>query len=192
MWSSAPCLFAQGMIPPSSLSRLTHILMWVFKAPPRISWTILLPPTEDRLDTPHASSRWEAGRGWPISLKTTTDTTMPKSSLLQYTLTALSALILIPLTYSLITRQDAQVTTVDAQLSLAIHRPLTHQTSSHHSCNHCAEPLPGDRQAAQFQKIAAAGMLWEKSSPDPNGTDLSGFLVFPPMLDFFKLVSWFC
>jgi hypothetical protein len=93
---------------------------------------------------------------------------MLKSSLLQYTLTALSALILIPLTYSLITRQDAKVTTVDAQLSLAIHRPLTHQASSHHSCNHCAEPLPGDRQAAQFQKIAAAGMLWEKSSPDPS------------------------
>ena len=91
---------------------------------------------------------------------------MHKTPFVRFTLTTLSALTLIPLTYSLITRQDAEVTTADIHSTPAIHRH-TSSSSSNHSCSHCAEPVPAARQAAQARKIAAAGLLWEKSSADP-------------------------
>lgn len=94
---------------------------------------------------------------------------MQQTPFLRYTLTALSAITLIPLTYTLITRQDADVTTVDIHSTPAIHRQVT----SSHSCSHCAECVPADRQAAQARKTAASGLIWEKSSSDPASSPSS-------------------
>ena len=88
---------------------------------------------------------------------------MQKSPFLRYTLSALSAFTLIPLTYTLINRQNAVEVTVDTDSIPAIHR----HTTPHHNCSHCAKSaIPAARQAAQARNIAAAGLLWEKSSPD--------------------------
>jgi len=89
---------------------------------------------------------------------------MHKTPFVRYTLTTLSALTLIPLTYSLISRPDAEVTQADGHSAPAAHR----HGSSQPSCSHCDEPLPAGRQVAQARKIAASGLLWEKSSADPS------------------------
>ena len=94
--------------------------------------------------------------------------TMHKTLLVRYTLTTLSALTLIPLTYSLITRKNSEVSDADAHPSPAIHRHVVG-----HSCSHCTTPVSAARQAAQARKIAAAGLLWEKSSSDPAAAEES-------------------
>lgn len=97
---------------------------------------------------------------------------MPKSQLLRYA--PFAALSLIPLTYS-ITQQSDDTQSVDASPT----RIQSNHSSSHHDhshCSHCEASLAVGRETdrpAQIQQIAAAGLLWEPSSPDPSSAPVS-------------------
>jgi hypothetical protein len=100
---------------------------------------------------------------------------MQKIPFLRLTLTSLAALSLIPITYTLINRQDAHK---DAETTPCATQPnavARHRAAAdfHDTCGHCSETPASSRPTTAKKQTAVTGLLWESSLPDPASAVVS-------------------
>lgn len=113
---------------------------------------------------------------------------MQKTPFLRLTLTSLAALSLIPISYTLITRQDAET----AQCTTPPHSVTRHSAAGRtHSCGHCSDSSAAPRLTTAGQQTPVTGLLWETSLPDPasavvSQTITSGMAMSAPMAEKFQ------
>lgn len=100
---------------------------------------------------------------------------MQKTPFLRLTLTSLAALSLIPISYTLLNRQDANKDAETTQCTTQPNAGARHRAAAdfHDTCGHCSETPVSSRPTTAKRQTALTGLLWEPSLPDPASAVVS-------------------